>query len=113
MLDEAKLPGGSVLLLGPGRWTFVRSRHIQHHCAKVLNVRTTLDLSDEAYALAKSIAHEQNLGLGRTVSKIIIDYAHAPPAALPDITLENGLPVVSIGRRVTSEDVRAILDESE
>ncbi len=76
-------------------------------------MRTTLDLSDEAYALAKSIAHEQNLGLGRTISKIIIDYAHAPHAVLPDITLENGLPVVSIGRRVTSEDVRAILDESE
>lgn len=76
-------------------------------------MRTTLDLTDEAYALAKSIAHEQNLGLGRAISKIILDYAHAPHPASPEIGLENGLPVVSLGRRVTSEDVRAILDESE
>ena len=65
-------------------------------------MRTTLDLTDEAYALAKAIAQEENL------------IAH--PDSLPSpksVYVEDGLPVVSIGRVFASEDVREILEESE
>ena len=77
-------------------------------------MRTTLDLTDEAYALAKAIAQEENLGLGRAISQIIIRFAHPESSPAPQVVhLEDGLPVVSIGRMVTSEDVRKILEESE
>ena len=77
-------------------------------------MRTTLDLTDESYALAKAIAQEENLGLGRAISQIIVKFAH--PESLPSsksVYVEDGLPVVSIGRMVSSEDVRKILEESE
>lgn len=76
-------------------------------------MRTTLDLSDEAYSLAKAVARERNIGLGRAVSEIILSFSQ-PANPLPqNLEFENGFPVVGIGRTVTSEDVRRILDESE
>jgi hypothetical protein len=35
-------------------------------------VRTTLDISDEAYYLAKAIARDQNRSLGRVVGDLIL-----------------------------------------
>lgn len=76
-------------------------------------MRTTLDLSDEAYALAKAIAQEQGLGLGRAISQIILNYANPPAPPAREIHLEHGIPVVSVGRVITSEEVQRILEESE
>lgn len=77
-------------------------------------MRTTLDIQDEAYAIAKAIAQERNEGLGRTISEIILKFAHPPvPPPANAMQMKNGLPVVRIGRVVTSDDVRRVLDESE
>ena len=76
-------------------------------------MRTTLDLTDESYAVAKALARERDQGLGRTVSELILAGAlsrsERPPAWT--ITEENGWPVVELGRVVTSEEVREFLDE--
>jgi len=74
-------------------------------------VRTTPDLTDEAYALAKSIAREKDQGLARTISEIIL--AHGTAAAPAKLKTRNGFPVVTLGRRLSSEDVKKILDEDE
>lgn len=76
-------------------------------------MRTTLDLSDEAYAIAKAIARERNVGLGRAISDVILSLKAPPAQAAARVEIVDGLPLVSVGRLVTSEDVRAILDESE
>lgn len=76
-------------------------------------MRTTLDLSDEAYNLAKAIAREKDQGLGRTVSEIILEFAKPknPPASR--IVVKDGLPFIHVGRVITNEDVRLVLDESD
>jgi hypothetical protein len=78
-------------------------------------MRTTLDLTDEAYQLAKSIARDKNIGLGKAVSEIIVDFANPIPRTRKygEIYLEKGIPVISMHRVITSEQVAALLDESE
>ena len=77
-------------------------------------MRTTLDIEDTAYAIAKSIARERNIGLGRAIGEIILKFAHPedePPAA--KVSTRKGFPVVRVGRVITSEEVSKILDETE
>jgi hypothetical protein len=76
-------------------------------------MRTTLDLSDEAYNLAKAIAREKDQGLGRTISDIILEYAMPKVPPPSRVVLQDGLPFIRVGRVITNEDVRRILDESE
>jgi hypothetical protein len=76
-------------------------------------MRTTIHLTDEAYYTAKAIACERNIGLGRAISQIIVSFANPGAPASRTIEFENGFPVVSIGRVVTSADVQKILEESE
>ena len=72
-------------------------------------VRTTIDLTDEAYHIAKSMAREENRSLGRVLSDLIsrTSEVHPPPAS----ATEAGFPVFRCVRRVTSEDVKALDDE--
>lgn len=79
----------------------------------IIIMRTTLDLTEEAYNLAKAIARERDLSLGRTVSEIIQQYAHPKGPAPSRVVLKDGLPCIHVGRLVTNEEVRRILDESE
>jgi methionine synthase I (cobalamin-dependent) len=72
-------------------------------------VRTTLDLSDDAYQIAKTVAREQKRSLGRVVSDFITG-RFGPPAPVTDVEPE-GFPVFRCTRRVTSEDVKAALDD--
>jgi len=76
-------------------------------------VRTTLDLTDEAYSVAKAIAKENDTGLGRTVSELIMRSVTPARSGGPEVRLVDGLPMVDMGPMVTSEDVRAMIDEGE
>ena len=73
-------------------------------------VRTTLDLSDDAYHIAKTAAREQNKSLGRVVSEFITARREEPEEGSPDPTNEV-FPTFRSVRRVTSEDVAALDDE--
>jgi hypothetical protein len=70
-------------------------------------VRTTLDLTDEAYHIAKTVARETGQSLGATVSKFITQNIATPQT--PESS--GGLPVFRCIRRVTSADVRGLEDE--
>ncbi|MBS1829407.1 MAG: hypothetical protein JST93_29160 [Acidobacteria bacterium] len=76
-------------------------------------MRTTLDLTDEAYHLAKAVSRERDLSLGKTISQLILERLSTPARPTPVIEFENGMPVVTIGRSIGAEDVRAILEEAE
>lgn len=76
-------------------------------------VRTTLDISDEAYYIAKSIARDQNRSLGRVVGDLILQSAKgARDAKGESIKMsEYGFPTFRCAQPVSSEDVRALDDE--
>jgi methionine synthase I (cobalamin-dependent) len=73
-------------------------------------VRTTLDLTDEAYQIAKTVARERNRSLGKVVSDFIIGQLGSQPPA-PTPSEDEVFPTFRCIRRVTSEDVKALLDE--
>ncbi len=76
-------------------------------------MRTTLDISDEAYYIAKAIARDQNRSLGRVVGDLILKSAkgvHGGSGA-PIGMSDYGFPTFRCTRPVSSEDVRALDDE--
>jgi predicted transcriptional regulator len=78
-------------------------------------MRTTLDINDEAYALAKTIARDRSQSLGRTVSDLITAgyLSYKTPSPGWRVSERNGFPVVDTGRVVTDQEVAAFLDEGE
>jgi len=77
-------------------------------------VRTTLDISDEAYYLAKAIARDQNRSLGRVVGDLILQSSKVASGAKGGASIkmsEYGFPTFRCVRPVTTEDVRALDDE--
>ena len=74
-------------------------------------MRTTLDIPDEAYYVAKAIARDQKRSLGRVVADLILLSALAGKGAPIEIS-DYGFPTFHCTRPVTSEDVKA-LDEEE
>lgn len=58
-------------------------------------VRTTLDISDEAYYLAKAIARDQNRSLGRVVGDLILQSVEAGKGT-PIPMSDYGFPYVPV-----------------
>ena len=73
-------------------------------------VRTTLDISDQAYYIAKSIARDQNRSLGRVVSDLIMQSAKGAKGASLEMS-DYGFPTFRCAKPVTGEDVKALVDE--
>jgi hypothetical protein len=79
-------------------------------------VRTTLDIPDEAYYIAKAIARDQNRSLGRVVGDLILQSAKGSWSAAIQTTAsiqmsDYGFPTFRCARTVTTEDVKALDDE--
>ena len=73
-------------------------------------VRTTLDIADEAYYIAKAIARDQNRSLGRVVGDLILQTAKGSKGA--SITMSDyGFPTFRCSQLVATEDVKAFDDE--
>ena len=72
-------------------------------------MRTTLDINDDAYQIAKTVAREQNRSLGSVVSDFIVGKLgrHTPL----NQTEDEEFPTFCCVRPVTSEDVRALSDD--
>jgi hypothetical protein len=82
-------------------------------CYYVL-VRTTLDIPNEAYYIAKAIARDRNRSLGRVVGDLILQSAKGPVGVStgPSIQMSDyGFPTFRCSRPVTTEDVKALDDE--
>jgi hypothetical protein len=84
-----------------------------HHDAMmlVLGVRTTIDLPDDLHKQALAIARDTHRTLSETVADLIRRGLGAGTTAAISIDPRTGLPLVSVGTVVTSEDVRSLEDE--
>jgi len=73
-------------------------------------VRTTLDIPDEAYYIARAIARDQNHSLGRVVGAFILRSTKGAQGASVEMS-DYGFPTFRCSRPVTTEDVNALDDE--
>ncbi len=75
-------------------------------------VRTTIDLPADLHKQALSIARDTHRTLSETVADLMRRGLRAA-AGTAEISIDprTGLPVVSVGTVVTSEDVRSLEDE--
>jgi predicted transcriptional regulator len=74
-------------------------------------MRTTVDLPDDLHKQAQAIARDTH----RTFSETVVDLMRRGLGLATDneasISRRSGLPVLNIGRVITSEDVRSLDDE--
>ena len=84
-------------------------RDATHTMMRVM--RTTIDLPEDLHRLLLSVAHDRRETLSQTAGSLL------RRALMPEgnVTVQReprtGLPVVSLGRVVTREDVRSLEDE--
>lgn len=74
-------------------------------------MRTTVDLPDDLHKQAQAIARDSHRTFSATIADLIrrgLDTGRADGLRTSTVT---GLPVVSVGRVITTEDVRSLDDE--
>jgi len=74
-------------------------------------MRTTIDLPVDLLERTKAIARDTSRSLSEVVADLVRRGIEPGTTPSPTRSPRTGLPVVSIGRVVTSEDVRALEDE--
>jgi hypothetical protein len=74
-------------------------------------MRTTVDLPDDIHRLAAAIAHDSGSSLSDTVARLLRAALAAPGPVRVSTSARTGLQVASIGRVVTSQDVRSLEDD--
>lgn len=74
-------------------------------------MRTTIDLPADLHQLTTALARDRKQTLSQTIADVL--RRALLPEATPTVSLDprSGLPVVRLGRPVTSEEVAAIEDE--
>jgi hypothetical protein len=84
-----------------------------HHDAMMLRcgVRTTIDLPDDLHKQAQAIARDTHRTLSETVVDLMRRGLGAGRPADLSTDPRTGLPLVTVGTIVTSEDVRSLEDE--
>ncbi len=75
-------------------------------------MRTTMDIDQTSYRLAKAIAAQTGTSLGRVVAEAIVAYygGQGEPSAEVGRS-EAGFPTLTIGRPITVADVSELEDE--
>ncbi|MEB3983559.1 antitoxin [Mycobacterium sp. 663a-19] len=74
-------------------------------------MRTTIDLPEDLHRQALAIARDTHRTLSATVADLIRRGLRADGTGAPSLDPRTGLPLVSVGVVVTSEDVRELEDE--
>ena len=74
-------------------------------------MRTTIDLPDDLHKQAQAIARDTRRTLSETVADLIRRGLRAGSSSTLAIDPRTGLPLVSVGTVVTSDDVRSLEDE--
>ena len=95
----------------PGVGTVIAGVATAYRCYDAL-MRTTIDLPEDLHRAATSLARDRGRSLSQTVSDLV-RRALRPEAGSGQVTLDTrtGLPVVYVGVPVTTEMVRAAIDE--
>ncbi len=74
-------------------------------------MRTTIDLPDDLHRQAQAIARDSRRTLSETVADLMRRGLGAASTTAVSIDPRTGLPLISVGTVVTSEDVRSLEDE--
>ncbi len=77
-------------------------------------MRLSVNLEDDLYAIAKSLAKSEDCSLSAAVNLLVRRAVEGPPDGTPTFFIHpvSGLPVSRGRRLITSEDVAAIEDET-
>lgn len=74
-------------------------------------MRTTIDLPDDLHQQAVSIARDTSRSLSETVADLLRRALGQGKEVTVSRSARTGLPVVELGRVITSEDVRSLEDD--
>lgn len=74
-------------------------------------MRTTVDLPEDLHAQAVAISRDTHRTLSQTVAFLMRRGLGQGEAMEVGTSLRTGLPVVHLGRTITSEDVRVLEDD--
>jgi hypothetical protein len=74
-------------------------------------MRTTVDLPDDLHAQAVAISRDTHRTLSETVAYLMRRGLGQGRATEVETSSRTGLPVVHLGRTITTEDVRALEDD--
>jgi hypothetical protein len=74
-------------------------------------MRTTIDLPDDLHRQALSIARDTSRSLSETVAELIRRGLGQGGQVQVSVNPRTGLPLVRLGRTLTTEDVRALEDD--
>ncbi len=75
-------------------------------------MRTTIDLPDELHRIALSIARDRSVTLSEAVAHLLRLALGSASTAEVSPSPRTGVAVIRLGHTITSEDVRALDDES-
>ena len=73
-------------------------------------MRTTVDLPDDLHRLAQAIARDAGSSLSETIARLLRAALAGSGPVRVSTSPRTGLQVASIGKVVTSDDVRAVED---
>lgn len=76
-------------------------------------MRTTLDIPDDLHAQAVAIARDTHQTLSQAVAGLIRRGLGSGSPGEIGTSIQTGLPVVHLGRTITSEDVRRLEDDDQ
>jgi outer membrane lipopolysaccharide assembly protein LptE/RlpB len=74
-------------------------------------MRTTIDLPDDLHQVLLSVARDEGRTLNQVVAQLLRRTLTPGGSPVVDNDRRTGLPVIRIGRVITSDDVRSIEDE--
>jgi predicted transcriptional regulator len=76
-------------------------------------MRTTIDLPDDLHAQAAAIARDTHQSLSQTVAFLIRRGLGSGQSGGVVTSERTGLPVVHLGRTITTDDVRRLEDDDQ
>ena len=75
-------------------------------------MRTTIDLPDDLHQRAVAIARDTSRSLSETVSDLVRRALFPGGAVEIGRSPQTGLPIIQLGKVITTEDVRSLDDEA-
>lgn len=74
-------------------------------------MRTTIDLPEDVHRLASAIARDSGASLSETVTRLLRAALSSPGPVRVSTSPRTGLRVATLGRPVTSDNVRTLDDD--
>lgn len=75
-------------------------------------MRTTVDIPDDLHRIARQLAADEGLSMSEVISRLLRNGLGARSELAFTTDPDTGLPVVEIGRTITSEDVAELVEDA-